>query len=754
MKSAAFSYSQAHSAAHAVELLSEHPGSRLIAGGQSLGPMLNLRLARPERLVDIRECPDLRRYADTPDAVVYGAGITHAEIEDGAVPDPSPGWLRRAARNIAYRAIRNRGTIGGSIAHADPAADWPVVLAAVGAEVWIEGPTGPRVEPLASFLHGPFTTSLAPEEILTAVRVPRPSSTARLGYCKLAAKSGEFAQALAVVLDDPEQGTHRAAIGAIERAPLVIERETPFSGDVTDAQALLAARLPAGNGGPVHAAALARATRAAARGSDAAGGRPDAPCPARAAAGAGTGTGTGSDGEEDSGAAARERRGSPGPEPDSARNPAAADALRSKVRLTVNGHPVEADVEPRTHLADFLRERLHLTGTHLGCEHGVCGACTVLIDGAPARSCIAFAAACDGADVRTIEGFADDALMNALRAAFSNRHALQCGYCTPGMLMAGWDIAHRLPGADESRIRRELAGNLCRCTGYRGIVEAIGDVLAMAEAPRAGAFSVPPTPVAAKMEFPRTRSAASPRGAPEAGPGSGAREIRNARAEPRGAIQGTRTPREPEDTPGTESAEIPGPARRTRVGAGDSAASGPEIAWQTVIPATPERLWETLRDVPRMVEALPGAELTGAPDEHPLRLRLAVAIGPMRPSFDGEADVSWDDTTRSGRIEGRAHDNASRSSGEGRIRFRVLETPDAGGAKLELAIRYRIRGPLAQFSRGPVVDAVIEQLLARFAENLEKTAAGEAIKDTAPPSGLQLLLAGIGSAIRRWFAGR
>ena len=742
MKSAAFSYSQAHSAAHAVELLGEHPGSRFIAGGQSLGPMLNLRLARPERLVDIRECPDLRRYAEMPDAVVYGAGITHAEIEDGAVPDPSPGWLRRAARNIAYRAIRNRGTIGGSIAHADPAADWPVVLATVGAEVWIEGPTGPRVEPLASFLRGPFTTSLAPEEILTAVRVPRPSPTARLGYCKLAAKSGEFAQALAVVFDDPERGERRAVIGAIERAPLIVDGEDAFPATVADAQALLSARLPAGTGGRLHAAALSRAARAA-REPDGADRQPATARKARAFARDGTSPGAGT-----SPAAGREGSGSV------VALSRPAGTIPPNIRLTLNGRPVEADVEPRTHLADFLRERLHLTGNHLGCEHGVCGACTVLIDGAPARSCIAFAAACDGADVRTIEGFADDALMNALRSAFTRRHALQCGYCTPGMLMAGWDIARRLPGANESRIRKELAGNLCRCTGYRGIVEAIGDVLAMAEAPRAGAFPAPPRPVAAKMGLPRTRSAASARAAAEAGPGAGAWEIRNARAEPRGTIRGTRAPREPEDTPGTESAEIPGPARRTRVGSGGSEASGPEIAWQTVVPAAPERLWETLRDVPRMVEALPGAELTGAPDEHPLRLRLAVAIGPMRPSFDGEADVSWDDTTRSGRIEGRAHDNASRSSGEGRIRFRVLETPDAGGAKLELAIRYRIRGPLAQFSRGPVVDAVIEQILARFAENLEKTAAGEAIEDTAPPSGLQLLIAAIRSAIRRWFVGR
>ena len=149
-----------------------------------------------------------------------------------------------------------------------------------------------------------------------------------------------------------------------------------------------------------------------------------------------------------------------------------------RVALSVNGRRVEAEVEPRTSLADFLREREGLTGTNLGCEHGVCGACTIEIDGAPARSCIAYAVACDGAEVRTIEGFAEDAVMEALRQAFTAEHALQCGYCTPGMLMTARDIVLRLPQADEARIRLELSGNLCRCTGYVGIVRAIQRVLA------------------------------------------------------------------------------------------------------------------------------------------------------------------------------------------------------------------------------------------------------------------------------------
>ena len=148
------------------------------------------------------------------------------------------------------------------------------------------------------------------------------------------------------------------------------------------------------------------------------------------------------------------------------------------VTLTVNGKPVAGEVEPRTHLADFLREHLLLTGTNLGCEHGVCGACTLWIDGAPARSCITYAVMCDGADVRTIEGFDDDPVMAELRAAFTAEHALQCGYCTPGMLATARDIVLRLPEADEARVREELSGNLCRCTGYVGIVRAILGVLA------------------------------------------------------------------------------------------------------------------------------------------------------------------------------------------------------------------------------------------------------------------------------------
>jgi carbon-monoxide dehydrogenase small subunit len=145
------------------------------------------------------------------------------------------------------------------------------------------------------------------------------------------------------------------------------------------------------------------------------------------------------------------------------------------LRLRINCAAVAEDVPPRLSLADFLRERRDLTGTHLGCEHGVCGACTVLVDGEPARSCLMLAVACDERAVETIEGFAGDPVTAALRRTFHQRHALQCGYCTPAMLITARDLILRQRAGSEREIRDGLAGNICRCTGYTNIVTAIAE---------------------------------------------------------------------------------------------------------------------------------------------------------------------------------------------------------------------------------------------------------------------------------------
>jgi carbon-monoxide dehydrogenase small subunit len=154
------------------------------------------------------------------------------------------------------------------------------------------------------------------------------------------------------------------------------------------------------------------------------------------------------------------------------------------IRLEVNGAAIADDLSPRLSLADFLRERQNLTGTHLGCEHGVCGACTVLADGEPVRACLVLAVGCDGRSVRTIEGFGGDPVMAALRDSFHRHHGLQCGFCTPAMLITAHDLIRRGHAASEREIRAGLAGNICRCTGYTNIVAAIAEAAAaLAEGP-------------------------------------------------------------------------------------------------------------------------------------------------------------------------------------------------------------------------------------------------------------------------------
>ena len=143
------------------------------------------------------------------------------------------------------------------------------------------------------------------------------------------------------------------------------------------------------------------------------------------------------------------------------------------IALTVNGEPVTAEVKPRLNLADFLRDDLGLTGTHVGCEHGVCGACTVRLDGEIVRACLTLAVQADGCVVETIEGLSDSGEIADLQNAFRARNALQCGYCTPGMLITAQDLLRQKPRPNRAEIREHLAGNYCRCTGYHAIIDAV-----------------------------------------------------------------------------------------------------------------------------------------------------------------------------------------------------------------------------------------------------------------------------------------
>ena len=153
-----------------------------------------------------------------------------------------------------------------------------------------------------------------------------------------------------------------------------------------------------------------------------------------------------------------------------------------EISFTVNGEAHTVRVEPRKTLADTIREDCGLTGTHLGCEHGVCGACTILLDGAPVRSCLMFAAQAGGCEIRTVEGLADGDKLHPLQRAFIDRHALQCGFCTPGFLMLAAGVLEREPDIDEDGLREALASNLCRCTGYLNILDAVRDARAAMKA--------------------------------------------------------------------------------------------------------------------------------------------------------------------------------------------------------------------------------------------------------------------------------
>ena len=192
MKAAKFDYERPADLDGALRLLGGGGDvyAKVLAGGQSLGPMLNLRLAQPGLLVDVTRIPELTRVEDDGEALVLGACVTHAMIEDGKVPDVTGGALPSVAGAIAYRGVRNRGTIGGSVAHADPAADWPTALSALGAEAVVRGPSGSRTVPVSEFIVGVFETVMGEDEILEAIRIPKLSADARWGYYKVCRKPG------------------------------------------------------------------------------------------------------------------------------------------------------------------------------------------------------------------------------------------------------------------------------------------------------------------------------------------------------------------------------------------------------------------------------------------------------------------------------------------------------------------------------------------------------------------------------------
>ena len=223
MKAAATSYRRAASLEEAAELCMTAEGMpKYLAGGQSLLPMMNLRLALADAVIDISGIPELREARHEDGAFFVGAGVTHAMIEDGKVEDVTRGYLRHVARGIAYRSVRNRGTVGGSLAHADPAADWPSALLALDAVAVIRGESGLREMPLRDFQVGLMETGLGEYDILLGVRLPVLSPAARWSYQKFCRKTGEFAHSIGAVVIDPEHGIANVVLGAAADKPALL----------------------------------------------------------------------------------------------------------------------------------------------------------------------------------------------------------------------------------------------------------------------------------------------------------------------------------------------------------------------------------------------------------------------------------------------------------------------------------------------------------------------------------------------------
>ncbi|MGH8237862.1 MAG: xanthine dehydrogenase family Fe-S subunit [Steroidobacteraceae bacterium] len=345
------------------------------------------------------------------------------------------------------------------------------------------------------------------------------------------------------------------------------------------------------------------------------------------------------------------------------------------VRLSVNGRGTAHDCESRTHLADFLRDTHRLTGTRLGCEHGVCGACTVLLDGRPVRSCITLAVACDGAEVVTIEGYDQDEVMAQLRTAFTKHHALQCGYCTAGMLATARDIVLRLPDADELTIRRELSGNLCRCTGYVGIVAAVKSVLDERRGRPGQVTERVPTSVQAKPAF--SGFALDESSLPDA------RQIaRDPEVAPAAAKQGW-----------------------TRI---DS---------RFELPHAVERVWEFMQDLPTVASCLPGAVLTEQRGDE-VHGHVAIKFGPIRASFEGVARLERDAAAKRAILHGSGRDALAKSQAVGEVAYQLRSTA-AAGTEVSVNLQYSLQGPLAQFSRSGLVKDFARRLIADFGRNVQ-----------------------------------
>ncbi len=369
--------------------------------------------------------------------------------------------------------------------------------------------------------------------------------------------------------------------------------------------------------------------------------------------------------------------------------------MTETISITVNGKKVTATVPPRTQLAEVLRDYLDLTGTHLGCEQGVCGACTVIMDGHPVRSCITFAGHCDRATIQTIEG-GDDDLGQMLNEAFSRHHALQCGFCTPGVLATSRDILNRFPNPDEKLVRYELSGNICRCTGYQGIIAAIVDVGSQIDAP-------------AQVRTEDIRQSAF-------------------------------VPFEPDGSFAAKSAP-------TAVGSVTQDKDWTVITRSFELNHPVGEVWDLFSDVPRVASCVPGAVVADV-TENTFSGTVAVSFGPIKTRFGGRGKYANNSQARKGHLSGSGADKNGQSNVRGELHYVIAEKAE-NTSNVDVELRFSIQGALAQFNRPELVTGFVDFLLQSFIANCNSVLSGDAIKAEHKIGAFSLALA----VIKAWFKG-